>query len=170
MVMSEATKGRIQGFLFGSAFGLAIFTAMMNFVVTPKTKAALAETRAAQEQADNQKWSSAMEIANKISTDGCQRMLVTQQGVDASTSQPVSTYTVLYDLSAPATSPLELLNVVRPGLGTLVAKLAAHPKAAPRWVVPGKVKPLPVVDGDFYSWVNVQTGQVETYDPALAVR
>jgi hypothetical protein len=65
--------------------------------------------------------------------------------------------TVLYEPGpAPATAPLELLNMVRPGLGTVLAKLQAQQSPqglSVRWVLSGNVK---VINGP----QNSATGMV----------
>jgi|SRR6266850_6999733 len=85
----------------------------------------------------------------------------------------IQRFTILYEpTTAPAagTSPLELLNLLRPGLGTIAAKLSqsAQPQStAPRWVITGYAKPVFVGNpqGVFYSWLNVNTNEVKSYVP-----
>jgi hypothetical protein len=63
-------------------------------------------------------------------------------------------YTLVYEPGAPAgPSPLELLNLARPGLGTLLAHAAAQnapPGLQLRYVLPGIVDPLSAPAGTHF--------------------
>ena len=152
-----------RGFLFGAAAGLSVFVGMMNFVITPKTKTAMGTYKDANLhlQADL--------AACNVQLDGTKRLMATQHVVDLSSAVADSIhYTVLAErsVSPSNTSALELLNLVRPGLGTIAEKLAQanRPVAtAPRWIVPGFLRPLSIEKDGSYSWVNLQTGEVQTY-------
>ena len=76
-------------------------------------------------------------------------------------------FTVLIE-PAPAqtSSALQLFDVVRPGLGTMLAKLqsAQSQQIAVRWVVPGHVKPAANTPGSSYCWLNAN-GEMETCQP-----
>jgi hypothetical protein len=148
------------GILFGAGVTLAAGAAVLTLVVTPKTAAAIANAKSAQKQADDVRWSDAMKMANDISAANTRRMLATQQIVDTA-SQPEG-YTSLIE-PAPAGSPaLQLFDIVRPGLGTMLAKMQAaqSPQIAVRWVIPGHVKPMTNSRGYSYCWLNAN-GEVD---------
>ena len=81
---------------------------------------------------------------------GLQRTIATQNvAIQAMTPRKTrQAFTVLYDSSVtPANSgsdALTLLNLVRPGLGTLLGKLSQSQTAtaAPAWFIPANVKPV----------------------------
>jgi hypothetical protein len=52
-------------------------------------------------------------------------------------------YTVLYEPGARESSPLELLNLLRPGLGTILSKLSqsGQQPMSPHWIIPGHLNP-----------------------------
>jgi hypothetical protein len=134
-------------------------------VITPKTQAALKDLKDA-----NVHLQGDLAVSN-LTLDNTKRMTATQRIVELSEAQSladVNKFTVLYEplQTASAGSPLELLNLVRPGLGTIAARLsqASRPAvAAPRWVVPGFVKPGSTEAGVSYSWVNLNTNEVQTF-------
>jgi hypothetical protein len=82
-------------------------------------------------------------------------------------------YTLLYDpapAAASSGSVFDMLNLARPGLGTVIGKISQavqqqRPQGNPRWLIPGFVKPRVNGDGSgsFYSWANLQSGDVETF-------
>lgn len=74
-------------------------------------------------------------------------------------------FTVLIE-PAPAqtSSALQLFDVLRPGLGTMLAKLqttAQSQQIAVKWVVAGHVKPAADTPGSSYCWLKA-SGEVET--------
>jgi len=72
-------------------------------------------------------------------------------------------FTVLLEPApAKSSSALQLFDVVRPGLGTMLAKLqsAQSSQVAVRWVVDGHVKPAAVSPGASYCWLDA-SGEVE---------
>ena len=81
-------------------------------------------------------------------------------------------FTVLLE-PAPAKSSaaLQLFDVVRPGLGAMLAKLqsAQSSEVAPRWVVDGHVKPAAVAPGSSYCWLSA-SGEVDSANCPAAER
>ncbi len=86
-------------------------------------------------------------------------------------------YTLLYEFDAQPSpsSPLELLNLFKPGLGTALAGLKSPteiqqiqtPGQHPRWLVPGFVKPI--FNGEAtharYVWLDASTGKRDVFAP-----
>jgi len=166
--MKDSTKGFVLGILFGVGISVGASAAVLTLVITPKTAAAIADAKTAQEQADNQKWSSTIETLNRVSAENTRRLLATQQVVDAAT-QPEG-YTSLLEPAASGPSPLQLFDVVRPGLGTMLAKMqsAQSPQIAVRWVIPGHVRPMTNARGYSYCWLN-GNGEIDSTNcPAVS--
>jgi hypothetical protein len=82
-------------------------------------------------------------------------------------------YTLLYEPTQPgqaSASPLQLLDLVQPGLGSALAKVAPaspQPAGRPHWLIPGYVKPIFNGDpgGASYIWLNTQSGARDVYAP-----
>ena len=160
--MKDTTKGFVLGILFGVGISVGAGAAVVSLVIMPKTAAAIADARTAQETADNQKWSTAIEAANRVSAETTRRMLATQQVVD-SNQVPAGFTALLEPAPAKSASALQLFDVVRPGLGTMLAKMqsAQSPQIAVRWVVAGHVKALSNSPGYSYCWLN-GNGEVDS--------
>lgn len=151
--MKDTTKGIVLGILFGVGATLTAGVAVLTFVVTPKTAAAIADAKSAQEKADNQKFLGAMAASDQIAESSRLRMAATQQIVDA----PAAGFTVLLEpAAAKNSSALQLFDAVRPGLGTMLAKLQAAQtrQIAVKWVVPGHVEPASNTPGFSYCWLD----------------
>lgn len=136
--MTDTAKGRLQGFFFGAAIAAVGFVSVMVLVITPQTKAA------------NQKWADTLNAEVNRQASSCRQLLSDQHDRDLAARAPTATgYTLLYDgaVSPQSTSAggYELLNLLRPGLGSTLAKMSqpkTTPFAAPAWILIGKGTPV----------------------------
>jgi hypothetical protein len=153
------------GFAWGFLAGTGLAVAVTFLLVVPKVKSAT--------EAIHQVGKANTEIASQrnllaASAQKCQEQLAALETPEASSPA----FTLLYD-PAPAgaqdSSAAQLLDMVRPGLGSLLSKMQKQtgPSGPPRWLVPGFTKPI--VNGDsqgfYYQWVNLDTHDVETHTP-----
>jgi len=97
-----------------------------------------------------------MQTSLGIDADSICKQRALMSGLGASSSQDAG-YTLIFERGANSgPSPLRLLDAVRPGLGTLLAKAAESTQqstnSTPRWVVQGQVQPLGGGPQDFYCW------------------
>jgi len=162
-------KSWASGLVTGVAISGAVFVAILLLWLVPKIKAqqeqfASVVAERNELQSKNQSLSALVEIGLRKNRE--------QSAQLAALETPEATspaYTLLYDpapAGAAASPASQLLNLVRPGLGNVVASIAPQqPQGSPRWLVHGFVKPI--VNGDsrgyFYSWYNAASGTVETH-------
>lgn len=144
--MNEKAKSVTLAFFFGIAAGLLVFAAVMRFVVIPTDTA----------RAD------AFKKASQDAAQHCSEELDKQRKMDADMAadfifkNKTAGFTALVEPGSQQPSPLQLFDVLRPGLGTMLAKLQnAQPQnVAVKWVVPGHVKPASNSPGYSYCWLN----------------
>lgn len=83
------------------------------------------------------------------------RIIASQKVTQSPIPKTENRFTLLYDSSGlvtPTNSPMEILNLVRPGLGTMIGKLSPTTQPTgdmrPAWFIPANVNPV------FYGDVN----------------
>ena len=160
--MKDTTKGVVLGLVFGISLSVLGGAAVMMLVVTPKMNEA------------NQKWADALNDTVKTQASTCHQLLLDQHQRDTSNAVSANTaidgYTSLLEPTpAKSSAALQLFDVVRPGLGTMLAKLQAAqaPQIAVKWVVPGHVKALSNSPGYSYCWLSA-SGDVDTANCPVA--
>jgi hypothetical protein len=185
--MKDTTQRFMLGILFGAGVTLLASAGVLTFVVTPK--AAVATLPQVQDQdlkkildtyepqiethplgathkptqLSEQEWIrrrliSAFQVSI-TSTSSMTRVLEKSQQLNRDL---LSGYTSLVEPAPAGSSPLQLFDVFRPGLGTMLAKMQAaqSPQIAVRWVIPGHVKPMTNSRGYSYCWLNAN-GEVD---------
>jgi len=169
----ELSRTRWVSGLIGFAIGGLLTAGVFFLLIVPKTQALTASVNqiAAERDALQQKLKDTnLQLGNtQFELHRASAELAAAQMPESQT--PL--YTLLYD-PAPAgqtSSAAQLLDLVRPGLGTALGKLQdatrQGPAGNPRWLIPGYARP--VVNGNpqgfYYQWANLQTGEIETHSP-----
>lgn len=163
----ELRSAKGISFLCGVLVGAAAIGTVFAVLIVPKTKALAASL---DQLGDNTKQITAQRDALQQQVTDLSRQLAAARIPEAQT--PL--YTLLYD-PAPAgsanSSAVQLLDLVRPGLGAALAKFQdasrQGPAGNPRWLIPGYARPF--VNGSpqgfYYQWADLQSGEVETFTP-----
>ena len=170
----ELRSAKATAFVSGVLVGALAVGAAVAVLIVPKTKALAATVDQISE--NTRQITAQRDALQQQVTDLSQQLGKAKIDLTAAEMPEAATplYKLLYD-PAPAgssnSSAAQLLDLVRPGLGTTLAKLQdasrQGPAGNPRWLIPGYARPI--VNGNaqgfYYQWTNLQSGEVETFTP-----
>jgi hypothetical protein len=167
-----------QWFGIGLLFGLAVGSAVASAVWALRMKAELTTMHDSDKRDLDGVILAAKKQTAELMREGCEKRLELQKALDAGKTFAANTpaqadpgYTLLFEHPQSPGSSMDLLNFVRPGLGTMLGKLSAGTQkstgTAARWVISGRVRPMGF-PGDFYCWEA--NGELTCPEPANVSR
>src|SRR5271154_5282812 len=150
-------------FLFGSALGASIAALVLVHVFTSRIETQSAHLRESWQRIEEQHVQQLQSLAAERDTARAETAACQQQArqLDSAAHVYDGWYTLLYEPGAPAAAPpLELLNLLRPGLGTLLARLQPPSQSdlQLRYVLPGIVTPVHMPPGSHAVRTRISPG------------